>query len=51
MAAAFLKMKIRHSKIKRDEMQMLLLLHPAVSLSLRAQFSQSHGVTDAHLEV
>lgn len=30
---------------------MLLFLHPAVPLSLCAQFSQSHGVADAHLKV
>lgn len=30
---------------------LLLFLHPAVPLSLRAQLSQSHSVTDAHLKV
>lgn len=29
----------------------VLLLHPAIPLRLRAQFSQSHGVADAHIEV
>lgn len=41
----------QQNKEKRLAIQMLLLLHPAVPLSLCAQFSQSHGVTNAHLKV
>lgn len=35
----------------QKERMLLLFLHPAIPLSLRAQFSQSHSVTDAHVKV
>jgi len=46
--------EFKKKKIKKKTLKgvlFLLFLHPAVPLSLRAQFSQSHSVTNAHLKV
>lgn len=33
------------------ESMLLLFLHPAVPLSLSAQFSQSHSITNGHVKI
>lgn len=43
-------MREKNTNSEKERM-LLLFLHPAVPLSLCAQFSQSHSVPNAHVKV